>query len=158
MDHAAPGTPPGYRSVTPYLMIAGADRALAFYADVFGARERLRMAGPGEKVGHAEIEIGDAVVMLADEWPEGEAYAPGHYGGSPVHLHVYVPDADATVARAVAAGATLLRPVATQFYGDRSGTVRDPFGHVWHVATQVERLSPEELQRRAQTMAQQQQQ
>jgi PhnB protein len=139
--------PKGYRSVTPYLAVDGAARAIGFYTEVFGARERMRLDAPGGKIGHAELEIGDALVMLADPWPEGAFEAPKG-GSTSVSIHVYVADADAVFARAVAAGATALRPVETRFYGDRSGTLRDPFGHHWHVAQQVEALSPEEIERR----------
>jgi PhnB protein len=142
-----PPIPPGYRSVTPYLAIEGAARAIAFYAEAFGARERMRLDAPGGKVGHAEIEIGDSLVMLADPWPEGKFTAPS--GDSvPVSIHLYVEDADAVFARALAAGATVVQPMETKFYGDRSGTLRDPFGHRWHVATHVEDVSEEEIGRR----------
>lgn len=147
-----PPIPPGYRSITPYLVVDGAERAIAWYAEAFGARERMRLPMPGSRIGHAEIEIGDSLVMLADEAPQWEARGPGAFGGSPVTLHLYVADVDATVARAVAAGATLKRPVENQFYGDRSGTLLDPFGHVWHVATHVEEVPPEEITRRMRSM------
>jgi PhnB protein len=140
--------PDGYHSVTPYLVVKGAERALAFYARAFGAVETLRMQEPGGRIGHAELRVGDSTVMLADEHPEIGALGPESVGGSPVTLMLYVPDVDATVARAVEAGATLTRPVADQFYGDRNGGIRDPFGHVWFVATHVEDVPPEELERR----------
>jgi len=140
--------PAGYNSMTPYLIVDGADRAIAFYKAAFGARATVRMAHGG-KVGHAELKIGDSNVMLADEWPDHQARGPRHYGGSPVTLLLYVKNVDATVTRAVAAGGTLTRPVQNQFYGDRSGTVEDPFGHVWHIATHVEDVPPKELKRRA---------
>lgn len=139
--------PPGYHSVTPYLAVDGAARAIDFYIKVFDARERMRFDAPGGKIGHAEIEIGNALVMLADPWPEGHFVAPKGKEVS-VSIHLYLEDADGVVARAVAAGATLVQPMETKFYGDRSGTVRDPFGHVWHISTHVEDVSPEEMKRR----------
>ena len=140
--------PDGYHSVTPYLVVKGAARAIDFYVRAFGAVELMRMPAPGGRIGHAELRIGDSPVMLADENPEVGARSPETVGGSPVGLMLYVPDVDATVERAVAAGAHLTRPVANQFYGDRSGGVTDPFGHVWFVATHVEDVPPEELERR----------
>ncbi|WP_135468429.1 VOC family protein [Crenalkalicoccus roseus] len=147
-----PPIPPGYRSVTPYLILEDAARALAWYAEAFGARERMRLPMPNGRIGHAEIEIGDSVVMLADAVPEHGIRDPRALGGSPVTLHLYVAEVDATVARAVAAGAALQRPVENQFYGDRSGTVQDPFGHIWHVASHVEEVPPEEMARRMRAM------
>jgi PhnB protein len=141
--------PSGYRSVTPYLIVADAAAAIDFYKRAFAANERLRLAAPGGKIGHAELEIGDCVIILADEHPPMGAYAPAKYGGSPVSLHRYVVDVDAVAARAVAAGANVLRPVADQFYGDRLGTFEDPFGHHWHLSTHIEDVSPEEIGRRA---------
>jgi PhnB protein len=141
--------PDGYHAVTPYLIVKGAARAIEFYAKAFGARELFRMAGPDGRVGHAELQLGDSRVMLADEHPEIGAKSPQTIGGSPVTLHLYVEDVDATVARAVGAGARLDRPVADQFYGDRNGGLTDPFGHVWFVATHKEDVPPEELARRA---------
>lgn len=141
--------PEGYHSVTPYLAVNDAAAALEFYQRAFGARERLRMPAPGGKVGHAEIEIGGSCIMLADEYPEMDFRSPQAIGGTPVTLHLYVADVDAVVKQAVAAGAKELRPVKDQFYGDRTGTVQDPFGHVWHIATHKEDLSPDELKRRA---------
>lgn len=140
--------PDGYHSVTPYLIVKGGAQALEFYARAFGAIERLRIDAGG-KIGHAEITIGDSCVMLADEHPEVEALSPTTVGGTPVSLHLYVEDVDAVVGRAVAAGATLTRPVADQFYGDRVGGITDPFGHRWSIVTHKEDLSGEELQRRA---------
>jgi PhnB protein len=145
--------PDGYQRVTPYLIVDGAATALDFYARVFGATERMRMAGPGGKVGHAEISIGDSVIMLADEHPEMGARGPRAFGGSPVSVMLYVDDVDATVKTAVAAGAKLLRPVEDKFYGDRSGTIEDPFGHHWHVSTHTEDVPHEEIERRAAAMA-----
>jgi PhnB protein len=143
--------PEGYASVTPYLIVDGAARALDFYQRAFGATERMRMPSPGGKVGHAEITIGGSVIMLADEHPEMGARGPRTVGGSPVSIHLYVEDVDETVRAAVGAGARLLRPVESKFYGDRSGTLEDPFGHQWHVATHVEDVSPDEMARRAAT-------
>jgi PhnB protein len=139
--------PPGYSSITPYLAIDGASRAIDFYKKVFGAKERMRMDAPGGKVGHAELEIGNALIMLADPWPEGTFVAP-RGGLSSVSLHMYVEDADDTFARAIAAGATSVQAMETKFYGDRSGSLRDPFGHLWHVSTHVEDVSEEEMRKR----------
>ncbi|NLD70146.1 MAG: VOC family protein [Limnobacter sp.] len=141
--------PEGYHSVNVYLCVDGAARALDFYKAAFGATETMRIDQPDGRIGHAEIRIGDSTVMLSDEFPEMGATGPKSLGGSPVMLHVYVADADATVAAAVAAGATLVRPVADQFYGDRGGLVVDPFGHKWWVATRKEELSAEEIVERA---------
>ena len=141
--------PDGYHAITPYLIVSGAAKALDFYAQAFGAVERDRMQDPSGKVRHAEITIGGACVMLADEHPEIGALSPATVGGSPVNLHLYVEDVDAFVARAVAAGATLTRPVADQFYGDRVGGITDPFGHRWSIATHKEDLTAEEIRRRA---------
>jgi PhnB protein len=140
--------PAGYHSVTPYLIVHDGAGAIAFYRQAFGATERVRMTRPDGRVGHAELQLGDSVVMLADEHPEIGARSPQALGGSPVTISLYVPDVDATVARAVAAGARLVRPVADQFYGDRAGGVVDPFGHAWHVATHIEDVPPEEMKRR----------
>ena len=142
--------PEGYHRVTPYLIVDGAAKALDFYKRVFGATERMR--GPGGKVGHAEISIGDSLIMLADEHPEMEARGPPAFGGSPVSLMLYVEDVDATVRAATAAGVKLLRPVEDKFYGDRSGTIEDPFGHHWHVSTHVEDVPPDEMAPRAAAM------
>jgi PhnB protein len=139
--------PDGYHSVTPYLIVKDAVRALEFYKAAFGATELMRMMQPDGRVGHAEIRIGDSPVMLADEFPEIGARGPETIGGTPVSLMIYVPDVDAVVARAVAAGAKLTRPVADQFYGDRNGIVSDPFGHTWFVATHVEDVTPDEMER-----------
>jgi PhnB protein len=141
--------PDGYHSVTPYLIVADAPRALDFYKAAFGATELMRMTQPDGRVGHAEIRIGDSPVMLADEFPEIGARSPQAIGGTPVSLMVYVPDVDAVVAQAVAAGAKVTRPVADQFYGDRIGGVADPFGHSWFIATHKEDVPQEELERRA---------
>ena len=146
--------PDGYRAVTPYLIVADAAGAIVFYRQAFGASERMRHAAPDGKIGHAELLIGDSAIMLADEYPEHNARAPAAFGGSPVTLHLYVGDVDAVVARAAAAGATVTRPVEDQFYGDRSGSVTDPFGHVWHIATHIEEVSPDEIARSAAAMTQ----
>ena len=141
--------PDGYHAVTPYLIVEGAARALAFYKDVFGATEHMRMAGPSGRVAHAEMRIGDSVVMLADEVPDMGYRGPKGYGGSAVSLMVYVDDVDATFQRALAAGAIERRAVQNQFYGDRSGTLEDPFGHTWTVSTHIEDLTPDEMIQRA---------
>lgn len=140
--------PDGYHSVTPYLIVHDAAEALAFYAKAFAAKERMRVPRPDGKVAHAEIEIGDSCVMLADEYPEMGAVGPKADGGWSVGLNVYVEDCDAVFDRAVAAGAKVVRPLADQFYGDRSGTIEDPFGHKWTIATHKEDVSPEELKAR----------
>ncbi len=141
--------PEGYHAVTPYLCVTGAANAIEFYTQAFGAREVMRIGAPEGKIGHAEIAIGDSRIMLADEYPEMNFRSPRRIGGSPVHIHLYVEDVDSTVKQAAAAGAKVLGPVADQFYGDRSGSLEDPFGHVWHVATHKEDLSAEEIQKRA---------
>ena len=143
--------PDGYQAVTPYLIVSGAARALDFYTQVFGATEIMRMPGPNG-VAHAEMRIGDSVVMLADESPDMGYKGPVALGGSPVSLMLYVADVDATFQRAVAAGAVQQRPVQDQFYGDRSGTLEDPFGHVWTVATHIEDVAPDEIDRRLAAM------
>jgi PhnB protein len=141
--------PDGYHTVTPYLYIKGAASALEFYKKAFGATELFRMDWNG-RVGHAEIQIGDSRIMMADEFPEMGVRGPQTLGGSSVGLCLYVEDADAWFDRAVAAGATVVRPMKDQFYGDRSGTVTDPFGHIWTVATHKEDVSPEEMEERSQ--------
>lgn len=140
--------PEGYHTVTPYLIVHDAARALDFYKRAFGATELFRYDRDG-KVGHAEIRIGDSPIMLADEHPEMGAHSPQKLGGSPITILLYVEDVDALVAQALAAGGTLQRPVEDKFYGDRSGSVQDPFGHVWHIATHKEDVTPEEMERRA---------
>jgi len=139
--------PQGYHTVTPYLVVDGAANAIDFYAKAFGAEEVMRMP-MGDKIGHAEIRIGDSHVMLADEFPDQGHRGPKSYGGTSVSLMVYLPDVDTVFARALAAGATEERAVVDQFYGDRSGTLRDPFGHRWMISTHVEDVSAEEIQRR----------
>ncbi|HEX8740984.1 MAG TPA: VOC family protein [Casimicrobiaceae bacterium] len=138
--------PAGYHTVTPYLMVRGAARAIDFYRNAFGASEVMRFDEPNGRVAHAEIRIGDSHVMLADE---SDAYrSPQTLGGAGASLMLYVEDVDRTFARAVAAGATVQRPVADQFYGDRTGTIVDPFGHVWSIGTHKEDVSMEEMHRR----------
>jgi PhnB protein len=141
--------PDGYPRVTPYLIIDGAGAAIDFYRSVLGARERMRMPAPDGRVGHAELEIGDSLIMLADEFPEMEARGPKAVGGTPVSLHVYVEDADGVFDRAIQAGARALQAVEDKFYGDRSGQFEDPFGHHWSVATHVEDVPPDEMAARA---------
>jgi PhnB protein len=144
--------PDGYHSVTPYLIVKDGVRALDFYQEAFGARELFRMPAPGGKIGHAEIQIGDSIVMLADEHPEVMAHSPAKYGGTPVSLLIYVEDVDEAFPRALKAGGKETRPLQDQFYGDRSGTLTDPFGHVWTIATHKEDLSPEEIRKRLEAM------
>ena len=141
--------PDGYHSVTPYLIISGAAEAIDYYKKAFGATELMRIPAPGGKIGHAEIKIGDSPIMLADEFPEMGYKSPQTLGGSPVSIMIYVEDVDTVFDQAVAAGGKAQRPVKDQFYGDRSGTLEDPFGHVWHVATHKEDVSAEEMERRA---------
>jgi PhnB protein len=149
---AVKAIPEGYHTVTAYLIVAGAAEALEFYKKAFGAEEVMRMAGPDGKVGHAEIRIGDSRVMLADEHPAMGAKGPRAFGGSPVSLMIYVKDVDTQVKKAVGAGAKLVRPVDDRFYGDRNGTLEDPFGHSWTIATHIEDVSMEEINRRAAKM------
>ncbi len=139
--------PDGYSSVTPYLILDNAASAIEFYKKAFGAKELFRMP-MGNRIGHAEILIGNSRIMLADEHPEMQAYSAKHYNGSPISLMVYVEDVDASAERAVAAGATVKRPVQNQFYGDRSGNFLDPYGYVWTISTHVEDVSAEEMTRR----------
>jgi PhnB protein len=135
-------------SLTPYIIVKGADAAIAFYVKVLGAREEFRLAEPNGRIGHAELAIGDGRVMLADESPSFGALSPPTVGGTPVSLHLYVEDVDAVVKKAEAAGATVLRPVEDQFYGDRSGMIADPFGHRWHLATRKRAVTPGEMQKK----------
>ncbi len=143
--------PEGYHTATPYLIVNDAALAIEFYKEAFGATELLRMAKPDGKIGHAEIRIGDSTIMLADEFPEMGARSPQSFGGSPVSIFLYVENVDAVFAQTVAAGAVVQRPVADQFYGDRMGGVKDPFGHAWYIATHTEEVSPEEMRKRAAT-------
>ncbi|MBC8357288.1 MAG: VOC family protein [Planctomycetes bacterium] len=144
--------PDGYHSITPYLIANDAAAAIEFYETAFGATELMRLPGPGGKVMHAEIKIGDSPIMLADEFPEMGIRSAKSFGGSPVSILIYTEDVDAMFAQAIAAGATETKPLADQFYGDRSGTVEDPFGHTWTIATHTEDLTPEEIDRRFQEM------
>lgn len=144
---SVPSTPEGYHSVTPYLIVDDAKAALDFYRDALGAEEVYRLP-MGDKIGHAEIRIGDSMLMLSDEWPDMDAFGPKQRGGATTTFVIYVPDADKAFDRAVKAGATVDRPLENQAWGDRMGTVVDPFGHKWSLATHVEDVSPEELKRR----------
>jgi PhnB protein len=144
--------PDGYPVVTPYLCVDGAADAIDFYKEMFGATERMRMAEPDGTIGHAELQLGDSVVMLSDEFEAMGISSPKTLGGTPVTLSVYVTDVDAVIAKALAAGATLVRPIENQFYGDRSGQILDPWGHRWSVGTHVEDVPPEEMERRAAEM------
>lgn len=141
--------PDGYHTLTPYLCVSGAGKAIEFYQAALGAEVLSRMDGPNGTVAHAELKIGDSVVMLSDEWPEYGYRGPHALGGSPVGLMVYVPDVDERFAKAVALGATVKKPVQDQFYGDRSGSFTDPFGHQWTLGTHIEDVAPEEMERRA---------
>ena len=148
--------PDGYHTATAYLIVNGAARAIDFYKQAFGATEGIRLAGPNGKVGHAEIKIGDSHIMLADENPQmGQGHTSAStIGASPVSLYVYLPDVDSVIKRAAAEGAKIIKPVENQFYGDRSGFLQDPFGHLWGVATHVEDVSPEEMKERVKKMMQ----
>jgi PhnB protein len=139
--------PDGYRSVTPYLYIRGAANAIDYYKNVFGAKEHVRMPGPNGRIMHAELQIGDSMIMLADENLQIDAKSPATLGGVASSLLLYVENVDAVTQRAVTAGAELVRPVQDQFYGDRSGTINDPFGHTWSIATHIEDVSPEEMKK-----------
>lgn len=140
--------PDGYHTATPYLVIKGAAQAIDFYTKAFGAHELFRLGGPDGSIGHAEIMIGNSPIMMADEVPAMGYRGPKSLGGTPVSICLYVENVDAVFAQAVAAGATVTRPLQNQFYGDRSGTVTDPFGHVWTVATHIEDVPPEEMDKR----------
>ena len=140
--------PDQYPRVMPYLYVDGAKAAIDFYTSVLGAQERMSMPGPDGKIGHAELGIGDSMIMLADEFPDMDARGPKSVGGSPVTIHLYVEDVDATFERALKAGATVRRPVEDKFYGDRGGEFEDPYGHHWSIASHVEDVSPEEMQQR----------
>ncbi len=140
--------PEGYHSVTPYLIISGAADAIDFYKKAFGATELFRMPAPEGKIGHAEIKIGDSPIMLADESPEMGYKSATTLSGSPVSLMIYVEDVDKVYNQAIAAGGTEVKGVQDQFYGDRSGTLKDPYGHVWHIATHKEDVTPEEMDKR----------
>jgi PhnB protein len=143
--------PEGYHSVNPYLVVRNADRAIEFYKKAFGAEERFRMHGPdGKTIMHAELKIGDSVFMLTEESSDMKALSPESIGGSPISLYVYVTDVDSVFNQAVSEGATILHPVNDQFYGDRSGYLKDPFGHLWSIATHKKDLSPDELKKAGQ--------
>ncbi len=147
--------PAGYHSITPYLILKGAADGIEFYKKAFGATEMMRMPGTNGRIGHAEIKIGDSPIMLADESPEMNARSPQTLGGSPITILLYVEDVDAVVKKAVDAGAKLDRPIEDKFYGDRMGSITDPFGHTWHIATHKEDVAPEEMKKRAAAMAKQ---
>lgn len=151
MSNGVKAIPDGYEGVTPYLICRNAEAAIEFYKKAFGAEELFRIGQPG-MVGHAELKIGTAIIMMADEHPDMGAVAPETLGGTPVHLMIYVEDVDAFTGKAIAAGLEVLRPVADQFYGDRSGQFKDPFGHIWAFATHKEDVSPEEMNARAAAM------
>lgn len=144
--------PDGYHTATPYLIIKGAAEAIDFYKQAFEANELFRVPGPNGVLMHAEIKIGDSIIMLADEFPQMDALSPKTIGGSPVGLMLYLPNVDEVFHRAIAAGAKELRPLQNQFYGDRSGTVEDPFGHKWTISTHIEDVSAEEIERRMAAM------
>jgi PhnB protein len=141
--------PDGYHSVTPYLIINGAAAAIEFYQKAFGATELFRMAQPDGKIGHAEIKIGDSPIMLADEFPEMKYFGPKTLGGSSVSILIYVEDVDTVFQQALDAGAEVQKAIEDKFYGDRMGSLVDPFGHVWHVGTHTEDVAPEEMEKRA---------
>lgn len=147
--------PDGYHSVTPYLMIKGASEAIEFYKRAFDAVEIFRLSRPNGQIGHAEIKIGDSSIMLADPCEQGAFRSPQSLGGSSVALHLYVEDSDVQFAQAIRAGAKEIKPVQDQFYGDRTGTLEDPFGHIWLLATHKEDIAPEEINRRAEALFQQ---
>ena len=148
--------PDGYHTVTPYMIVKGAAEAIEFYQKAFGAETILRVDAPGGKVGHAEIQIGNSRIMMADEHPDMGFLGPESIGGSPVSICLYVENVDEMFAASIAAGAKELKPVKDQFYGDRSGTLKDPYGHVWTIATHTEDLTEEELSRRAEEAMKQQ--
>jgi PhnB protein len=141
--------PEGYHTLTPYIEIENAGEAIEFYKRAFGATEQVRMDAPGGRIGHAELEIGDSLLMLADPFPQSSIRTPKAVGGTTVNLFMYVEDADAVVQQAVDSGATVTRPVENMFWGDRFGIVTDPYGHTWSIATHVEDVSPEEMEERS---------
>lgn len=144
--------PDGYPRITPYLSVAGASDAIDFYCQVLGATERARMPGPDGKIGHAELQLGDSLIMLSDEMPAFGNLSPTSIGGTPVTISVYVEDVDAVMAKAADAGAKVVQPASDQFYGDRSGMFEDPFGHRWNIATHIEDVPSDEMARRAAEM------
>lgn len=141
--------PAGYHSITPYLIVSDTANAIIFYKNAFGAKEVMRMEHADGKIAHAELKIGDAKIMLADEHPEMGAHSPRAYGGSPITLHFYTKKVDAIVEKALESGAKLLRPVENMFYGDRTGTIEDPYGHKWFIATHIENVSRQAMKKRA---------
>jgi len=145
--------PEGYHNITPYLFVRSAASAIDFYKNIFGATEIMRMPGSNGKIMHAELRIGDSIVMLADENPQTGMMSPQTVGGFSVGMHLYLENVDQVIQKAVESGAKLLRPIKNQFYGDRSGSVLDPFGHMWSIATHVEDVSPEEMRKRMMTAA-----
>lgn len=152
MSKKVKAVPEGYQTVTPYLIVDGGAKALDFYTAAFGATELMRIAMPNGKLGHAEFRVGDSVIMLADEHPEMGHRGPRSLGGTSVSILLYVEDVDAMAEKVITAGGRVLRPVQNQFYGDRTGTFEDPFGHVWTIATHIEDLSPEEIHKRAEAL------
>jgi PhnB protein len=153
MSPAVKYMPDGFHSITPYLYIDGAAAAIEFYKKAFGAKVVVHMPNPDGKIGHAEIQIGDSHVMLADQNEQVGAYGPKHYGGVPGNLMIYVEDVDSVFKKAVDAGGIVKRPLADQFYGDRNGAIEDPFGHQWFIATHIRDVSPEEMKEAMQSMA-----
>ena len=151
MFNGVKAIPDGYEGVTPYLICRNAEAAIEFYKKAFGAEELFRIGQPG-MVGHAELKIGSAIIMMADEHPDMGAVSPEMLGGTPVHMMIYVEDVDAFTEKAITAGLEVLRPVADQFYGDRSGQFKDPFGHIWSFATHKEDVTPDEMNTRAAAM------
>lgn len=158
MSEKVKAVPEGYHSVTPYLCVSDAARAIEFYKEAFGATERMRMEAPGGKIGHAEIQVGDSIIALADEYPEMNFRSPQTLGGPSSQFMIYVEDVDARFEQAVAAGAKVVKPVKDEFYGDRSGSVEDPFGHRWYISTHIEDVTREEMERRVATHVEQTQQ
>jgi PhnB protein len=148
MNESVKPIPENYHSIIPYLIVRNAANAIEFYKKAFGAEEHFRMQGPdGKSIMHAELKIGDSVFMLSEESPQMDTHSPESIGGSPVGMYLYVKDVDSVFDQAISAGATMLYPVKDQFYGDRSGHLKDPFGHIWSVATHKKDLSPEELRK-----------
>lgn len=153
MTSSVKAIPDGYHTITPYICVNDAANAIEFYKKAFGATELMRLADPSGRIGHAEIKIGDSHLMLADEFPEMNFRSPQSLGGSPVTIFLYVEDVDTVANQAVAAGAKLVKEVKDQFYGDRSGTIEDPFGHVWNISTHKEDVSPEEINKHVAAMS-----